>query len=359
MFDKGPIKHNFKSAPGVFPYAVVAHGIPKRLMIKKAGTLPPDFKHHGKVINIKDFMTECQTTGMVVMKDDTIVWEKYFDDSNQETKFISWSVGKTIVGLLVGIAVDKGLIKSVEDPVDKYDTRLTQSGYKGVTIKNCLQMSSGIKWSEEYGSLSSDVRKLGYTMALGWSVDQLILSLKSERPQGTKRMYNSADTQVLAMVIRAASGMSLAKFCEEHLWKVGGFSSDMHWLQDDHGVELAFGTCHATLRDYAKIGQIFLNREIVPAQWIRDTVTADKPHLLPGACKEEDRFGYGYQMWLTKNSDFMAIGIYGQFIYMSPAYGIVIAKSTADYKYVEHELDSEETHLQMFRRIAKKFGYQK
>ena len=160
-------------------------------------------------------------------------------------------------------------------------------------------------------------------------MDDFVISLKSEREPGTYNHYVSMDTQVLGMVLRETTGQTLSSYLEEKIWKKTGMESDAYWLVDSTGMEMAFGGLNVVLRDYARFGQLFLNngvydgQQIIPKQWVQDSVTPDAPHLMPGENPLSSWImGYGYQWWIPETSvkkiktDYMAIGVYNQYIYI-------------------------------------------
>jgi CubicO group peptidase (beta-lactamase class C family) len=136
-------------------------------------------------------------------------------------------------------------------------------------------MSSGIRFNENYGEFLSDINRLGRAIAFDSSLDEFVASLKRERTPGTFHQYVSMDTQVLGMLLRETTGETIASYLESRIWKKLGMESDAYWLVDRNGMELAFGGLNAVLRDYARLGQLYLNegewegQQIVPAAWVR------------------------------------------------------------------------------------------
>ena len=273
------------------------------------------------------------------------------------------SVAKSVVSFLMGTALADGNISSLQDPVDIYAKTLKGSGYEGVTIKNVLQMSSGVRFNEDYGDLKSDIVRLVAAFTSG-SVNEFVATLPNELEPGTFNRYVSADTQVLAMVLQGATGKSLTEYGEEKLWSRLGTEYDAYWLTDTKGMEMSFGGLNAALRDYARFGLLYLNEgrnfngeQLVPAEWVKASVTPDAPYLMPGKNNPGSDWpmGYGYQWWIPENpeGDFAAIGIYGQFIYVHPTYNVVIAKTSAyvDYNNTGDEMEFES--MEAFRGIAK------
>jgi len=298
----------------------------------------------------------------MVIKDGNILSEQYFRGSDKDTRHILMSVTKSVVSLMVGVALESGLIKSLDDPVDSYAPELKRGGYAGVTVKNVLQMSSGVRWNEDYGDLNSDVVQYIVSILLG-SVDEFTAKLPKERAQGIYNKYASADTQVLGMVLTGATGKPLPELLREHLWSKLGVEQDAWWLVDTTGQAAAAGGLNASLRDMGRIGLLYLNRgktfsgqSVVSEDWIKASVTPDAPHLMPGKKPTSDWvLGYGYQWWIPQNpeDDYSAIGIFGQFIYVYPRRGVVIVKTSAYDDYFESGEKMELESLEVFRALAK------
>ena len=266
------------------------------------------------------------------------------------------SVGKSFISALIGIALDQNYIKSIEDPITMYVSQLKNSAYDGVRIKDILQMSSGASWNEDYGDPNSDINRSVRIFALGGSLDEFAASLTKENSPGTFNRYNSTDTQVLGMLLREATGISVTQFMQEMLWEPMGAEENAFWLLDSKNMEVAYGGLNATARDYAKLGELYrlkgkLNgKQIVPSEWINASIKPDAPHLMPGENSLSDYpLGYGYQWWIPDSSgDYMAIGVYNQFIYISPENNTVIVHLAANKKY---GVNDQETILSEFESI--------
>jgi len=254
---------------------------------------------------------------------------------------MGWSLNKSFVSALVGIAIAEAKIGSVNDTVTQYVPELKGSAYDGVKLKDVLQMSSGASWDESYSDWKSDVNRFGRAFALGSSLDHFITTLKREHTPGTYHRYNTMDTQVLGFVLRRATGQSNADYLESRIWQPLGMQDDALWITDDEGKELAAGGLNATLRDFAKLGQLYLHRgnwhgqQVVPAAWVIASVTPDAPHLMPGKrSTSAGVMGYGMQWWVPDNrGDYTAIGVFNQFIYVNPELQLVIAQTSANHLY--------------------------
>src|SRR5690606_6077473 len=223
-----------------------------------------------------------------------------------------------------------------------YVPALKGSGYENVSIKNILQMSSGARWLEEYGNPDSEIARLGRAMATGSSLVEFVAKIQNELEPGTFNRYSSADTQVLGLILEAATGQSMADYTQAKLWKPLGANHDAYWNTDNDGNAMAFAGFNATARDYARIGEAFrLNgkfngKQVIPADWVQASITPDAPHLMPGTRDNSDAsMGYGYQWWIPEGDeqDYCAIGIRNQFMCISPKHDTVIVKLSASRNY--------------------------
>ena len=263
--------------------------------------------------------------------------------------------------------VDEGLIESIEDPVNKYLPELNGSGYEGVKIRDVLTMSSGILFRERYSDLTSDINRMALTMMNGGSLDEFATTLTRQREPGTYNSYISVDTHVLGMLIKRVTGRPLTDLLREKIWHPLGMEHKSLWMIDGEGMEMAMGGLQATLRDMAHLGRLYLHegswngKQIVPAQWVHDSVTPGAPHLMPGKNNpgSASSFGYGYQWWIPSkpHGDFVAVGIYDQYMYTDPTTGIIIAKTSANKRYVDPTaVPTMDATITAMQQIAAAFG---
>jgi len=330
---------NFSRTTELFPSSTMrASSEPAPFPEVPAISLPTTFRYEGASVDVERFLEETDTGALLVLRNGSIRYERYMLTGGRDVHWLSWSVAKSFVSALVGIAVRDGLIKSIEQPISQYVPSFSGSAYDGVRIKDVLQMSSGARWDETYANPFSDVNRFGAVFFLGGSLDQFTTRLEREHKPGTHNHYNSADTHALGMLLTRATGRSVTRYMEEKLWRPLGMENTGHWLLDDHGMEMVFGGLNATARDYAKIGELYRlggtwhGQEILPRAWVEASITPDAPHLTPKA-KANDPFpvGYGYQWWIpaSDEGEFSAIGIYNQFVYVNPKRNVVIVKLSA------------------------------
>jgi CubicO group peptidase (beta-lactamase class C family) len=237
---------------------------------------------------------------------------------------------------------------------------LLQSGYNNVPIKHILQMSSGVKFSEDYDDTSSDINNLLPQLFLKMRpIKNVIADFPSENSSGKRFHYTSLDTQVLGILLERVTKSSVAEYFERKIWQPLGAESKASWLTDNHGTELTFCCLNATLRDYAKFGLLYMNNgyfngsQIIPRNWVKESTIPDRNHLQVGATSEKyGRWGYQYQWWVPSGSDgdYSAVGIWGQYIYVNPKEKVVIVKTSAGKTTPE---DDDEV-IALFRSITRR-----
>jgi len=361
LFDEDKIVNNFRSFDSVWPVSVMdasskMHVYPKDTTI----ILPKDFEFIGKSYESVKYLQDAWTTGFLVIQNDSIVFEDYYLGNTESTRNISWSMAKSFISALMGIAIEEGHVKSIEQNVEEYVPELIGSSYEGVRIKDVLQMSTGVKFNEDYGDFYSDINRWGRGFALGGSQDEFAATLEREAKPGTINHYVSINTHVLGMIITRATGRTITDYMQEKLYTPLGMEYDGYWLLDGENMEMVLGGLNLTLRDYAKIGTLFLKNgnmngeQIVPNEWVRSSVTPDGAHVQPGS-----EFGYGYQWWIPEGDmgEFMAIGIYNQSIYINPTTNTVVVKLSANPKFNDKSFvpSSHYSELELFREIATSF----
>ncbi len=302
---------------------------------------------------LSGWIKDRSVTALVVLKDGKIAHEDYFKDTTPEDLRISWSVAKSFLSALMGIVVADGDIASIDDPVTKYAKALSGSAYEGATIRNVLNMASGVTFNEDYLSFKSDINKMGRVLALGGSMDKFAAGLKKrDREAGIGWQYVSIDTHVIGMIIRGATGREIPELMAEKLLAPLGLEADPLYLTDGKGVAFVLGGLNLRTRDYARFGQMFAQggmysgQQVVPADWVAQSTAISAP-------TEAGETQYGFQWWLpadAKPGEYFARGIYGQYIYIDTDNNVVIASNAADREFEED--GSFEQNLAMFRAVA-------
>jgi CubicO group peptidase (beta-lactamase class C family) len=209
-----------------------------------------------KAIRLEEFLRESKTVAFIVIKDDVIVYEKYFRGASESTLVNSFSVTKSVVSALVGIAISEGHIRSVDQTVADFLPEFRDKAYGKVTIRNLLQMTSGIAFSFNGWSPFADNAQFYYGSDLRGQVSKL----RAAKPQGTEWKYKESDPQMLGLILERATGMTLSRYLEEKIWHPLGMEFDASWSLDskEHGVEKAFCCFNARARDFAKLGVLYL-----------------------------------------------------------------------------------------------------
>lgn len=371
LYDQDKIANNFLTMYESFNATVIPASTEPFYFPVEAKTLPDSFEYDNRVISIQGFIKDSQTTGFLVLKNGNVAYENYWLGHEQDKQHISFSVAKSFVSALMGIAIEEGFVTSIEQAVTDYVPELVGSGYEGVSIKDVLQMSSGVSFNEDYEDFNSDINRFSRATAFGTSLDDFSATLVREKEPGTFHHYVSIDTQVLGMVLTRATGKSLSYYLSEKIWQPLGMEHQAFWLADDYNMELALGGLNVSLRDYAKLGWLYLNQgswtdnqqntqQIVPKQWVIDSITADAPHLVAGESNpaSSSSSGYGYQWWLPLGAEdeFAAQGIYNQYIYVDPDQNLVIVKNSANYRFTDKSLNWSAKHYAMFRAISAHFS---
>ena len=272
------------------------------------------------------YMTDYRVSGIVVVRDGEILLEQYGLGRRPEDRWISFSVTKSLTSTLIGAAIRDGYIRSLDDTLDQYVGEMQGSVYAGVTIRQLLTMSSGVKWNEDYSDAGSDVARAGRVQFEGEPSPILgyMRRLERARSAGEAFHYSTGETDLAGYVVSRATGMTMADYLSKKIWAPYGMEQDAVWLLDSSGHERGGCCLNMTLRDYARIGQFMLEdgAGVTPAGWVQEATS----HLLPVA--DDDARGYGYFWWVNDDS-FDAIGIFGQMIHVNPQEKLVIAINSA------------------------------
>lgn len=346
LFSEQKIVRNFSHMNAAFLTAPVSRGTGPTTALPYGtdAALPAE---------VSDWVTARDVTALVVLKNGEIVHESYYKGTTAEDLRISWSVAKSYLSALIGVLVEEGAIASLDDPVTQYAPSLSDGAYDNATVRNVLNMASGVVFDEDYLDPKSDINRMGRVLALGGSMDDFAADLNETfAASGAGWKYVSIDTHVLSMVVRGATGRPIAELLSEKIIAPMGLEYAPYYLTDGFGTAFVLGGLNLTTRDYARMGQMFLQngfyngQQIVPEDWVAASTTASAPTA-------DGEIGYGYQWWIPKGSvpgEFMARGIYGQYVYVNRAKGIVIATNAADRKFREDGVADQ--NVEIFRIIA-------
>jgi CubicO group peptidase (beta-lactamase class C family) len=271
-------------------------------------------------------MADQRVRGILVLHDGKLLLERYAAPHSPTTRWNSFSVAKSITSTLVGAAIKDGAIRSLDDDVTRYIKALRGSAYEGVTVRQLLTMTSGVRWNEDYTDVNSDVARM-YALAAdpGFNMTtSYVRKLPREAPPGTKWVYKTSETNLVGVLVAEATGKPLAEYLSEKIWRPYGMERDAEWMIDEAGSEQGGCCLAATLRDYGRFGQFILDgarvdgKAVVPDTWLADATRNQVPS---GA--------YGYQWWPRDNGAFEGRGIYGQTLHIDPARRVVIVLNSA------------------------------
>lgn len=275
----------------------------------------------GTRFSLDDFLQSHFVTGLLVVKGDQILLERYRLGHDAASRWVSFSIAKSVTSLLIGAAIRDGYIASVDESVTDYLPRLKNSPYDGASIRNVLQMASGIAWNEDYADPESDAARAGGLN--GIALVEYIRKLPLEAEPGTRFNYNTGETNLVGAVLRAAIGNNAATYLSEKIWQP--YMRDPATWSLGSGVELGGCCINATLRDYARIGLFAVangvlpdGTRVLPDSWMRESTTpsATAPY-------------YGYLWWLRGSGRYAALGIFGQTIWVDPAEQVVVVMHSA------------------------------
>ena len=270
------------------------------------------------------YLEDNKTVAFIIIKNDTIQYEKYFKGYDKESIVPSFSMAKSVTSILIGCAIDEGLIKSIDEPITNYIPELKKNGFDKVTIKHLLQMTSGIKFNESYINPFGDAASFYYGLNLRKEIGKM--KLKTE--PGKKFEYVSGNTQLLGLVLeRSLKEKTITSYLQDKIWTPLEMEYDASWSIDrkKNGLEKTFCCLNARARDFAKIGRLYKNKgnwngkQIVSQKWVEESTKLDT--------SEGSANFYQYQWWLPiPNEDFMAEGILGQFVYVNPSKDLIIVR---------------------------------
>ena len=314
------------------PSRVVAKAAEPRQLKRVAAEPILAYAWRGQTETLDSFLAKSRDTGLLIMQGDTILVERYQYDRKASDRFQSYSMAKTVVGMLIGIAIDEKKIASIDDLAEKYVPALKGHPYGETSLRHLLTMSSGIKFTENYDG-QDDVTELAVRTLFqrGPGGADTVAPFRTRiHPAGEKFHYASAESEVLGLVLRAAVGKPLAEYLTEKIWQPMGAEADATWLMDAGGYELGYMGINATLRDWGRLGLLLANdgardgKQIIPADWVKAATTAEDLHLSVGVATQYN--GYGYQTWLVdrKERRFALLGVRGQAVFVDPATKTVV-----------------------------------
>jgi hypothetical protein len=332
MLDNNVSSLMFRSMDSLFTTRTVAHGGPVWILPRSERPLDFTYAWQGQSRPAGAFLERTYTNALLVMKDGKIVSEIYRNNSNDRSRFIAWSMTKSVTSVLIGCALAQGRIDSLDTPISRYLPELKGGGYEGVSIRHVMQMRSGVDYEERYDFDHPGTAAGNHISSLVRNVTRfadIARGLPRIHPPGTFFQYKTIDTAVLGWLIERVTQGSVAAYTAQCLWEPLGAEADGFYIMDGVpgvGREFSGAGFNATLRDFARFGQMVLDggvangRRVVSADWVRQSTQPNGP-------EEMQRGGYGLQWWTMGGSDaFAAIGLQGQYIYIDPTTRTVIVK---------------------------------
>ena len=353
LTEPAQLPHNFRHMDLFFPSRPVSAGTQVRELPRNEQPLALSYTFDGQRKTLGQFLGESTTTGLLVLKDGVIVYEQYFTGASEQSRFTSWSVAKSVIATAIMMAVHQGRIESLDDPVQKYAPQFAGSGFGDVSLRNMLIMSSGVAFNEDYHDERADIRPYFFnTFIMGRNADELLFRFQRDREPGTDFYYLSPNSHVLSAVLRGLYRQPLAQIISEQVWQPLGMEADAFWLQnrnDKKGLALGYCCLNAILRDYARFGQFYLETfqgtgigtGLLPADWVQSLNQPASEDHRSGTDKYQGR-GYSQHFWLPPDpqGEFMAAGVYGQYVFIDPNHNVVIARTSADPDWTPRQQES-------------------
>jgi CubicO group peptidase (beta-lactamase class C family) len=325
-------------------------GLPVRRVARGAGEAvplpaaksPPAIRYRFRNLgySLDEYLERQRVTGLLVIKNGEIVAERYRYGRGENARFLSFSMAKSVTSMLVGIALDKGVIASLDEPAEKYARDLAGSAYGATRIRDLLHMSSGLTFTERYDG-TDDVARMSRAAATGQPpVLDVLRSIGARHASpGAKFVYASAESEVLGRVLAGASGRSVADLTSAWIWQPLGAEHDAFWVLSRDGQERTSGYFNASLRDWGRLGWMMAQdgriagRQIVPRDYVLAATDAQQQPEAFRPRKATPYFGYGFQFWLfpIRERTFAFQGVHGQAVFVQPSSGIVMVQ-TAVYE---------------------------
>jgi len=278
---------------------------------------------------LADYMDRNPATGLLVAQDDVIQVERYQYGRSDTQRMTSFSMAKTVIAMMLGIAMAEGRIASLDAPAEAYAPALRGLEYGSTPLRHLLTMSSGVQFREEYDGNDDSARLSRATIGQQSAGGAAALSQFNTRiaAPGARWYYASSETYALAMVLRAVAGIPIAEYFADRIWRPIGAEADASWLIDRSGLEVGYMGLQATLRDYARLGLLMARggrvgqRAVIPAEW-----GAEMTRMQVSPARTGRFYGYGYQTWIFPQDDgsFAFQGVRGQAIFVHPGSRLVM-----------------------------------
>jgi CubicO group peptidase (beta-lactamase class C family) len=332
----------------LFPTEIVAKAAIPSPWRRSAGPWELAYTWRNGHYTLQDYLARNPATGLLIARGDSILFEQYQYGRTDADRLLSNSMAKTILAMLVGIALSEHAIASIDDPASAYVPELAQTELGKTPIRALLHMASGIEFTEIYDG-HDDAAALGRALyqrdGPGPVAAVARFNTRIAQPD-TLFHYAGLNPEVLGLVLTRATGMSLAAYLQSRIWQPMGAEADAKWAVDASGQGLAYGSFNAILRDYARFGRllaqggVWQGRQIIPRQWIMDATTRPDPAL---DATGPAPWGYGYLTWLLPGlrHGFALEGVHGQRIFVDPQSGLVLVHTAVRLAPTHNPDDSE------------------
>jgi CubicO group peptidase (beta-lactamase class C family) len=310
-----------------------------------------NYEYRGGDFTLKDYLARNPTTGLLIARNDTILYEAYQYGRTDRDRFLSQSMVKTVVAMLVGIAISEGAIHSIDDTAQRYVPELANSELGLTSLRSFLHMASGIAFRQDYSGKDDDA-KLNHLLA-GLSTSGIVGALLQFNtrvaPPDTHWNYSNLDTEVLGLVLIRATRSTLSQYLQTRIWQPMGAESDARWGLDSSGQEIAYAGFNASLRDYTRFGMLLARdgarngKQIIPRQWVLDATEPVKKGSFLALNARDNPRGYGYQVWLMPGPRrmFALEGVYGQRLFIDPELKLVVVHTAVRLQPVQDPGEAE------------------
>lgn len=353
---------NYSHFDTLFESHTVAKSPHPWVLQRASHELSLNYYFRGARYTLEDYLARNPTTGLLIARDDTILFEHYQYGRTDRDRFLSQSMAKTITAMLLGIAVSEGKVRSIDQPAADYVPNLAGKEFGRTSIRDLLHMASGIAFTENYDGHDDSAAFGRALFARGSPGLASIIARYNNRevPPGIRFHYAGIDTETLGLVIANATHESLAVYLQSRIWQPMGAEADATWVVNTSGTEVAMCCFSATLRDWARFGLLLANdglldgRQIIPRDWIIAATSVAAPFLAPGTATPGD--GYGYHVWLLPGlrHEFALLGIHGQAVYVDPAAHLVMVHTAVRLKAANDPGIAEQSAL--WRAVDARFS---
>lgn len=293
-------------------------------------------------LSVDDFLARQRIMGLLIVKDGVVQVERYQYQRKPSDRFTSQSMAKSITSLAIGLALQEGRIRSLDDPVERYVPELRGTVFGETRLRDMLRMASGARYQQSKDGTDGDTVRFGATIANHGQLAAARIVTEREAPQGTRFNYASPHSVVLALVLRAATGQNLSDYLTPRLWQAMGAEETAYWQADRTGLEIGSSNFNAILRDYARLGIVLAHdgarvdvsppRQLISRDYLMQATDWRRAPEVFRPGREGRVHGYGYQFWLHPGPQrrFSMLGVFGQSMLIDPGLKLVIVQTAAN-----------------------------